>query len=56
MEAASETMATTFLPFMNASVSHTFRESSSVLLGSARNLYTALQQVDCQILNGQGQL
>lgn len=43
VEAASDTMAMSFLPLMNASVSFTFSESSSVLSGLPRSWYTPLQ-------------
>ena len=44
VDAASDTMATSFRPAMNASVSRTFRLSSSVESGFARSLYTGLRQ------------
>ena len=47
VEAASETMAMSFLPFMNASVSRTFSESSSALSGLARSWYMPLRQIIC---------
>lgn len=43
MDAASETMATSFRPAINASVSRTFRLSSSDESGFARSLYTGLR-------------